>query len=75
MITIKAKREGDSIAYECNINGSGEDLAKEAASIFEELPKQLEETSSAVFFRFLSEITASGKFGVAPHPEKKEEEA
>ena len=28
-----------------------------------------------IFFRFLSEITASGKFGVAPHPDKKEEEA
>ena len=75
MITIKAKREGDGISYECNMSGSGEDLANEAAAIFEQLPKQLEETNPAIFFRFLSEITASGKFGVAPHPDKKEEEA
>ena len=74
MITIKAKREGDGVAYECNMSGSGEDLAHEAAAIFEQLPKQLEETSPAIFFRFLAEITSSGKFGVAPHPDKKEEE-
>ena len=75
MITIKAKREGDAVSYECNMSGSGEDLALEAANIFEQLPKQLEETEPAIFFRFLSEITLSGKFGVAPHPDKKEEEA
>ena len=50
MITIKAKRERDGIAYECNMSGPGEDLAHEAATIFEQLPKQLEETSPAVFF-------------------------
>ena len=75
MITIKAKREGDAVLYDCNMSGIGEDLAFEAAKIFETLPKQLEETEPAIFFRFLAEITSSGKFGVAPHPEKKEEEA
>ena len=71
MIEIKAKVEGDSVNYECNMNGTGEDLAREAAAVFKELPKQIEEVDQAVFFRFLSEITASGLFGVAARPEKK----
>ena len=75
MITNKSKREGDGIAYECNMSGTGEDLAEEAAAIFKELPKQLEETNPSIFVRFLSEITASGMFGVAPRPEETKTEA
>ena len=71
MIKIKAKVEGETVNYECNIEGTGEDIAKEAASIFKELPKQIEETSQAVFFRFLAEITASGMFGIAARPDDK----
>ena len=71
MIVIKAKVEGETVNYECKIEGTGEDIANEAASIFKELPKQIEETSQAVFFRFLAEITESGMFGVAARPENK----
>lgn len=73
MIKITAESKGNKTEFRINISGTGEDIVTEAVSIMQQLPKQIEQTSQPLFFRFLADLTETGMFGVGVKPEDPEE--
>lgn len=70
MIKITAKVKGEKTDIQLNFEGTGEDIAIEAVHIMEQIPKQLKETDTSLFLRFLAEMEASEIFGIAVGPKK-----
>lgn len=68
MIKITAESKGNETELRININGTGEDIVSEAVHIMQQLPKQIEQTSQPVFFRFLAELAETDMFGVDMGP-------
>ena len=64
MIKIEAKNENEGCNLSMKITGSPEDLAIEAVSIMQTIPRHLEETDKTLFFMFMAALTATGDFGV-----------
>ena len=73
MIKITAESKGNQTELRINISGTGEDIVSEAVHIMQQLPKQIEQTSQPLFFRFLANLTETGMFDVGVKPEDPEE--
>lgn len=73
MIKITAESKGNQTELRINISGTGEDIVSEAVHIMQQLPKQIEQTSQPLFFRFLANLTETEMFGVGVKPEDPEE--
>ena len=73
MIKITAESKGNQTELRINISGTGEDIVTEAVHIMQQLPKQIEQTSQPLFFRFLADLTETGMFGVGVKPEDPQE--
>lgn len=73
MIKITAESKGNQTELRINISGTGKDIVSEAVHIMQQLPKQIEQTSQPLFFRFLANLTETGMFGVGVKPEDPEE--
>ena len=74
MINITAESKGDKTELRIKISGTGKDIVTEAVHIMQQLPKQIEQTSQPLFFRFLADLTETGMFGVGVKPEDPEED-
>lgn len=74
MIKITAESKDNKAELKINISGTGEDIVTEAVHIMQQLPKQIEQTSQPLFFRFLADLTEKGLFGVGVKPEDPEED-
>ena len=73
MIKITAESKGNQTELKINISGTGEDIVTEAVHIMQQLPKQIEQTSQPVFFRFLAELAETDMFGIGIRPKKRGE--
>lgn len=73
MIKITAESKGNQTELAINIEGNGEAIVTEAVHIMEQLPKQIEQTSQPVFFRFLAELAETDMFGIGFRPKNREE--
>lgn len=73
MIKITAESKGNETELRININGTGEDIVSEAVHIMQQLPKQIEQTSQPVFFRFLAELAETDMFGISMGPNNRGE--
>ena len=73
MIKITAETKGNQTDLRIKINGTGEDIINEAVHIMQQLPKQMEQTSPPVFFRFLAELAETDMFGICLEPKNREE--
>ena len=74
MIKITAESKGNQTELKINISGTGEEIVTEAVHIMQQLPKQIEQTSQPLFFRFLADLTETGMFDVGVKPEDPEED-
>ena len=74
MIKITAESKGNETELAIKIEGKGETIVTEAVHIMQQLPKQIEQTSQPLFFRFLADLTETGMFGVGVKPEDPEED-
>ena len=74
MIKITAESKGNETELAIKIEGKGETIVTEAVHIMQQLPKQIEQTSQPLFFRFLADLTETGTFGVGVKPEDPEED-
>ena len=74
MIKITAESKSNKTELKINISGTGEDIVTEAVHIMQQLPKQIEQTSQPLFFRFLADLTETGMFGVGVKPKDPEED-
>ena len=74
MIKITAESKDNKAELKINISGTGEDIVTEAVHIMQQLPKQIEQTSQPLFFRFLADLTEKGMFDVGVKPEDPEED-
>ena len=73
MINITAESKGNKTDLKIKINGTGEDIINEAVHIMQQLPKQIEQTSQPVFFRFLAKLVETDMFGIDFAPKNREE--
>lgn len=73
MINITAESKGDNTELRIKISGTGEDIVTEAVHIMQQLPKQMEQTSQPVFFRFLAELAETDMFGIGIRPKNRGE--
>lgn len=73
MINITAESKGNKTDLKIKINGTGEDIINEAVHIMQQLPKQMEQTSPSVFFRFLAKLAETDMFGICFEPKNNEE--
>ena len=73
MIKITAESKGDNTELRIQISGTGEDIVTEAVHVMQQLPKQIEQTSQPVFFRFLAELAETDMFGIGFRPKNREE--
>ncbi len=73
MIKITAESKGDQTQLGIKINGTGEDIVNEAVCIMQQLPKQIEQTSQPLFFRFLAKLAETDMFGIGIIPEHRGE--
>lgn len=63
MIEIKAEDKGKQTELKISIHGSSESILVEAVHIMKQFPKQLEETSKPLFYRFMAELMESDLYG------------
>lgn len=73
MINITAESKGDNTELRIKISGTGEDIVSEAVHIMQQLPKQIEQTSQPLFFRFLAELAETDMFGIGIGPKNRGE--